>query len=199
MPAPTRKSKNLAARLKLRAQAARQALSALRQRMPPPVKRALRRTTHWTLHSMLGVLITVGLIFGAAYLWLPLLGENKAEIATYLSNTLGNPVTLDTLDTYWDGLNPGVRVQGVGVKSKVSGEQAFRLKELRLSLSWLALLTGRIEINSLVLVEPSLRIERQPDGTLRISGLDASAMAATENTDFSNLLLAQKALIIENG
>lgn len=199
MPSATRKSKKIAAHVKQRAQAARQALRALRQRLPPPLKRALRRTTRWTLHSMLGVLISIGLLFGAAYLWLPLLGENKAEIATYLSNTLGNPVTLDTLDTYWDGLNPGVRVQGVGVKSKASGEQAFRLKELRLSLSWLALLTGRIEINSLVLVEPSLRIERQPDGTLRISGLDASAMAATENTDFSNLLLAQKALVIENG
>ena len=199
MPAPTRKSKKLAARLKLRAQAARQALSALRQRVPAPVKRALRRTTHWTLHSMLGVLITVGLIFGAAYLWLPLLGERKAEIETYLSSTVGNPVTLDMLDTYWDGLNPGVRVQGVGVKSRATGEQAFRLKELRLSLSWLALLTGRLEINSLRLVEPSLTVERLPDGKIRVSGLDSSALSATEDADFSNLLLAQKEVIIENG
>ena len=194
-----RKSKKHVARIKQRAQAARQALSALRQRLPLPVKRALRRTTRWTLHSMLGVLISIVLIFAAAYLWLPLLGERKAEIATYLSTTLGNPVTLDTLDTYWDGLNPGVRVRGVGVQSAATGDPAFRLKELRLSLSWLALLTGRLEINSLRLVEPSLTIERQPNGKLRVSGLDSSAMSATEDTDFSNLLLAQKEMIIENG
>ena len=94
MAQPTRKSKLTATRMKQQALALRQALRALRQRLPSPVKRALRRTTKWTLHSILGVLISVAFIFAAAYVWLPtLLIERKAEIESYLSGTLGNPVT----------------------------------------------------------------------------------------------------------
>jgi len=163
------------------------------------VKRALRRTTRWTLHSILGVLISIVLIFVMAYLWLPVLADRKDEIESYISGTLGNPVTLSRLDTYWDGLNPGVRVQGLRVQSATTGQQAIRLKELRLSLGWWALLTGRIEINSLVLVEPSLTVERRADGRLRISGLDAAATPASTDTDFSQLLLSQKEMVIENG
>jgi len=58
---------------------------------------------------------------------------------------------------------PGA-VQGLRVQSTGTGQQAARLKELRLSLAWWPLLSGRIAINSLVLVEPSLALERQATG-----------------------------------
>ena len=199
MHKPVRKSPSRLSRVRHYAQTARAAVRSLRQRLPQPVKRALRRATHWTLHSTLGVVISIVLIFLAAHLWLPTLAERKGEIESYISAALGNPVTLGTLDTYWDGLNPGVRVQGLRVQSAATGQQAIRLKELRLSLGWWPLLTGRIEINSLVLVEPSLTVERQADGRLRISGLEAGAATAPADTDFSQLLLSQKELIIENG
>jgi len=167
---PARKSQTRFARFMHGVQTARRAVLSLHQRLPQPVQRALWRTTHWTLHSTLGVVIAIALIFLAAHLWLPTLSERKDEIESYISAALGNPSTLDTLDTYWDGLNPGVRVKGLRVHFAATGAQAMQLKELRLSLAWWPLLTGRIEINSLVLVEPNLAIERQPDGRLRVSG-----------------------------
>src|SRR4030066_186890 len=166
MHKPGRKSPSRLSRVRHYAQTARAAVRSLRQRLPQPGKRAWRRATHWTLHSTLGVVISIVLIFLAAHLWLPTLAERKGEIESYISAALGNPVTLGTLDTYWDGLNPGVRVQGLRVQSAATGQQAIRLKELRLSLAWWPPLTGRIEINSLVLVEPSLTVERQADGRL---------------------------------
>ena len=155
MHKPAAKPKTRTAWVKHSVQTARAALHALRQRIPTPLRRVLRRTTHWTLHSMLGVLIAIVLIFVAAHLWLPTLADRKGEIESYVSATLGQPVTFGALDTYWDGLNPGVRVQQLSVHAAATGAQTIRLKEMRLSLSWLALLIGRIEINSLVLVEPS--------------------------------------------
>jgi uncharacterized protein (TIGR02099 family) len=199
MHKPVRKSPSRLSRVRHYAQTARAAVRSLRQRLPQPVKRALRRATHWTLHSTLGVVIAIALIFLAAHLWLPTLAERKGEIESYISSRLGNPSTLDTLDTYWDGLNPGVRVQGLRVQFAATGQQAMQLKELRLSLAWWPLLTGRIEINSLVLVEPNLAVERQPDGRLRISGFETGAVTAPADTDFSKLLLSQKEMIIENG
>ena len=127
MHKPVRKSQSHVTRFKHYAQTARSAVRSLRQRLPPPVKRALRRATHWTLHSTLGVLISIVLIFVAAHLWLPTLAERKGEIESYISAELGNPVILGTLDTYWDGLNPGVRVQGLRVQSTSTGQQTARL------------------------------------------------------------------------
>jgi uncharacterized protein (TIGR02099 family) len=199
MQKPVRKSTSRLTRLRLAAQTARTAVRSFRQSLPQPVRRILRRVTHWTLHSTLGVLISIVLIFVAAHLWLPTLAERKGEIETYISLALGNPVKLSALDTYWDGLNPGVRVQGLRVQSAATGQQAIRLREMRLSLGWWPLLTGRIEISSLVLVEPSLTVERQADGRLRISGLEATTTPAASDTDFSQLLLSQKEMIIENG
>jgi uncharacterized protein (TIGR02099 family) len=193
------KSPTLVARLRHQMQSARRVIRAWRQRLPLPVKRVLRRATHWTLHSTLGVVIAVVLIFVAAHLWLPTLAEHKSEIESYISSTIGSPVTLGTLDTYWDGLNPGVRIQGLRVQSATTGQQAIRLKEMRLSLAWWPLLTGRIEINNLVLVEPSLTVTRQADGRLRIGGLESSSSATPGDTDFSLLLRSQKEVIIENG
>lgn len=199
MPKSARKSKSLVARIRHHVQTVHSAVLSLYQRMPQPVKRALHRTTHWTLHSTLGVVISVVLIFVAAHLWLPTLADRKEEIETYISVALGNPSRLDALDTYWDGLNPGVRVKGLRVHSADTGLQAMQLKELRLSLAWWPLLTGRIEINSLVLVEPVMAVERQPDGKLRVSGYETGAVTTPADTDFSQLLLSQKELVIENG
>jgi uncharacterized protein (TIGR02099 family) len=199
MHKPARKAQSRVARFRHYTQTARGAVLSLYQRLPQPVKHVVRRTTHWTLHSTLGVVISVVLIFVAAHLWLPTLAERKGEIETYISVALGNPSTLDTLDTYWDGLNPGVRVKGLRVQSADTGLQAIRLKELRLSLAWWPLLTGRLEINSLVLVEPILEVERRPDGRLRVSGIETGPEAAQGDTDFSQLLLLQKEMVIENG
>ena len=196
MRKPVDKLKARAAKIKHGVQTAH---TALRQRLPAPLKRALRRTTHWTLHSMLGVVITVVLIFVAAHLWLPTLAERKGEIESYLSSTAGNPVTFGTLDTFWDGLNPGVRVQDFRMASASTGRAAIQLKEVRLSLASWPLLTGRIAINSLVLVEPSLTVERQADGRLRVSGLETAATPAAGDTDFLKLLLAQNEVVIEDG
>ena len=200
MHKPAAKSKTRAARLKHGMQTARNALHAWRLRLPSPVKHALRRIAHWTLHSTLGVAITIALLFAATYLWLPsLLTERKVEIESYLSRKAGNPVTLGTLDPFWVGLNPGARVQDFRMDSAATGRPAISLKEARLSFAWGPLFTGRIVINSLVLVEPSLAVERRADGSLRVSGIETAAVPAAGDTDFLKFLLAPNELVIEGG
>lgn len=178
---------------------ARGVIRRWRQRLPAPVKRLLRGTTHVTLHSVLGVFIAVVLIFVLARLWLPTLTERKSEIENYLTSTAGSPVKLDTLDTYWEGLNPGVHVRGFSVGPAAPGQPAVRLKEVRLSLAWLPLLTGRIEINSLTLVEPNLVVERGADGALRIGGLETAGQPEEPEQGMAAWLLRQHEMIIENG
>jgi uncharacterized protein (TIGR02099 family) len=202
MQKPPRKRDSLVLGLKRLMGVAVQARSTVhrwRQRLPAPVKRLLRGTTHVTLHSVLGVFIAVVLIFVLARLWLPTLTERKSEIENYLTSTAGSQVRFDTLDTYWDGLNPGVHVRGFQIGPAAPGQPVIRLKEVRLSLAWLPLLTGRIEINSLTLVEPRLAVERGPDGALHISGLETADQPEQSEQGVVVWLLRQHEMIIENG
>jgi len=187
--------------LQLRAwySAARTAVRRVRLRLPQPVRWLLRRGTRFSLHAVNGVLITIVLLFVAAYLWLPTLAARKAEIELYVGQAVGNPVRFDQLETFWDGLNPGVRVQGFQVKSAATGETAASLREVRLSLAWWPLLTGRIEIGTLLLVEPNLALERAADGRLRVTGIEMQGGADPALQGFSEWLLRQQEMIIENG
>lgn len=180
-------------------ESARAAVRRWRLRMPAPVRRILRRATRWSLHSVLGVTIAIVLLFVAARLGLPMLVENKADIERFLSTAAGSPAHIDRIEAFWDNkLNPGVRVQGLRLESRTPGVTAVHLREVRLSLSWWALLTGRIEINSLVLVEPSLTVEHLADGRFRLTGLDLPAPDPAQE-DFSTWLLRQRRMEIENG
>jgi uncharacterized protein (TIGR02099 family) len=147
------------------------------------------------------VLTLLALVFSVARLWLlPALAEKNQEIAAYLSEQSGYPVQIERLESYWDGLNPGLRAFDFAVVVAARERPVVQLKELRLSLSWLPLLIGRVEINSLVLVRPSLAFERLADGRFAISGLDPVAADSEQDREgFVQWLFAQKALAVEDG
>jgi uncharacterized protein (TIGR02099 family) len=147
------------------------------------------------------VLTLLALVFSVARLWLlPALADKNLEIAAYLSEQSGYPVTIERLESYWDGLNPGLRAFDFAVVAAERGRPVVRLKELRLSLAWLPLLIGRVEINSLVLVEPRLVFERLADGRFRIGGFDPLEIESpAEQTGFMQWLFAQRELVVENG
>ncbi len=147
------------------------------------------------------ILTLLALVFSVARLWLlPALADKNLEIAAYLSEQSGYPVTIERLESYWDGLNPGLRAFDFAVAAAERGRPAVRLKELRLSLAWLPLLIGRVEINSLVLVEPRLVFERLADGRFRIGGFDPLDIESpAEQPGFMQWLFAQREIIVENG
>lgn len=146
-------------------------------------------------------LTLLALVFSVARLWLlPALAEKNLEIVAYLNEQSGYPVTIDRLESYWDGFNPGLRAYDFAVAADDRGRSVARLKELRLSLAWLPLLIGRIEINTLVLVEPRLVFERLADGNFRIGGFDPLEIESpAEQSGFMQWLFAQRELVIENG
>lgn len=146
-------------------------------------------------------LVLLVLVYTVGRLWLPQLVERKAEIERYLSQRSAYNIRMDALEPYWDGLNPGMRVTGFRVYAPESGRLAIHLDEVRITLAWLRLLSGRLAINSLVLVQPSITFERLPDGRLRVSGLNAPDVVAADEKDsgFMHWLFQQNELIIEDG
>ena len=160
------------------------------------------RPCAWLVYQLAAVaLVLLVLAYTVGRLWLPHLTERKAEIEQYLSQRSAYHIQMGALAPYWDGLNPGMRITGFKVYAPATGRLAIQLDEVRITLSWLHLLVGKVAINSLVLVQPSITFERLADGRLRVSGLDVPEVsgATDPDTGFVRWLFQQNELVIEDG
>ena len=164
------------------------------------IGRVTLHVSRWTLYISAVVLVLLTIVFIIARFLLPMITEQKANLELYLSQRSGHQVRIESLHAYWEGLHPGARVQGLQVYAADGARPAVRLSELRISLALLPLLWGNFEINSLVVVNPSLALERLADGRFRISGFDP-LQDSGHGTDekFVSWLFQQGQLRIENG
>jgi len=169
------------------------------EKMPSPVRKVLRRTTFWSANTVLFVALVFSLVLVGAHLWLPTLVDRKPEIESYVGKAIGNPVSFERLTTFWDGINPGVFIEGFQVKSARTDEVAVRLRSVRLTLAWWPLLSGKIEIGSLLITEPNLVVERRPDGQFHVTGFDLDQPESNTPQEVTAWLFRQKELSISNG
>ncbi len=130
------------------------------------------RFCRWTVYIAATLLVLGAALLIIVHAWLPTFASRKDQIANYISQRSSYRVQIDRSEAYWHGLNPGLRVYGLTVYSPGSQQIAVKLKELRITLAWLPLLAGEIQINNLVLVHPDLSFERLSGGTFQITGLE---------------------------
>lgn len=164
------------------------------------IGRATWHVSRWTLYVSAAAFALLVVAFAIARFLLPMIAERKGDLEQYLSQRSGHQVRIESLDAYWDGLHPGARVRGLQVYAADGIKPAIRLSEVRLSLALAPLLWNEFAINSLVVVNPSLALERLADGRFRVSGFDplqAGERGADEK--FVNWLFQQGRLQIENG
>ncbi len=158
------------------------------------------RVSRWTLYVSVVLLTVLAIVFAIAHYMLPMISERKPALEEYLSQRSGHAVRIESLHAYWEGLHPGAQAKGMQVYAADGRQPAIRLSEVRISLALLPLLWGKLEINSLVVVNPSLALERLTDGRFRISGFDPlQAAQPTDDEKFVALLFQQGRLEIENG
>ena len=158
------------------------------------------RVSRWTLYVSAALLVLLAIVFAVARFLLPMLEDRKPDLEQYLSLRSGHSVRIESLRAYWDGLHPGAQANGMQVYASDGRQPAIRLSEVRISLALLPLLWGKLEINSLVVVNPSLALERLADGRFRISGFNPlQAAQQTDDAKFFGWLFRQGRLQIENG
>ncbi len=172
------------------------------------MKKKLRRTSRhvgrWIWYTGAAVLLLLAVGFTAARLLLPQLAERKDEIEAAINRVSPHAVRIEKLSTYWDGLHPGLQVQGLQVLSPDRKTVALRLEEVRLSLAWWPLLWREYSIHNLEVARPSLVLERLSDGRFRLVGFDPVRPAddsadAGQGDNFLHWLFRQNRLAIVDG
>lgn len=162
--------------------------------------RPVRHAARWGYYLAAAALVLLAIFYTAGRLLFPQLEARKAEIEQYLSARTAHAVRIEKLEAYWDGLLPGVHLEGVNVAPTADSRPAVRLAEVHATFSLLPLAWGEIKISRLVLTRPSLTLERLADGRLRVVGLEPVGVDEPgADEKFIKWLLRQRQLTIREG
>ncbi|MHB8454280.1 MAG: YhdP family protein [Acidiferrobacterales bacterium] len=162
--------------------------------------RPILRFSRWVTYASVILVVFLAACLVVVHAWLPTFAGRTNEIATYLSRHSSYRVQIDRSEAYWHGLNPGLQVYNLAVYSPDGQHLAVQLKEVRITLAWLPLLVGRLEINNLILVHPNLAFERLADGRFRITGLGAvEENIPAQGEGFLPWLFQQNDVAVEDG
>lgn len=176
--------------------------------MDHPASRAsgpyLRRCGRWLRNIGLVFLVLVTVVVVVLKIWLPSLGDKKAEIEAYLSQKSNRPVRIEKLEAYWRGLYPRLLVEDLYLLSEDGRKVAMRLDAAKIRVAILPLLIGELVLDDLTLVRPSLQITRLEDGSIEFGdikpgGRDDDGVQGAGGKAFFKWLFRQNKILIEDG
>src|SRR5688572_22373887 len=124
----------------------RKHLSRFYSRHGTALRRVGLRTFHVCWYGAAAVVGLLAVVFVLARFLLPMLTDRKADLEALLSRESGYDIRIARLEDHWDGLYPGLRVQGISVREKGTERAAVQLQEARISLQILPLFWGAVYI-----------------------------------------------------
>ncbi|MDJ0956965.1 MAG: YhdP family protein [Arenicellales bacterium] len=129
----------------------------------------------WTITALKHLLVRTGsvltlvafMLIAAGFFYLSL-GVNKELVEKYLSEQIKRPVQIESIDTGWGGLYAKLGARGISVQRNDGSQSSLRLRELGISLDPLYLLTGRFQVERIIVDGLTLEILRHSDGTIQV-------------------------------
>ncbi|WP_097460095.1 YhdP family protein [Mangrovitalea sediminis] len=165
------------------------------QNYPPQIQagprtwqRWLRRLTGLIWSLVLLVLTLIALYVGIGRQWVETIGQYRVPLEHLLSERLGQPVTIGSIQGRWQSLDPIVEIHDFTIHSAQAPQQpAASLKTVRLRLDTLAsLLRLRLVFRDLSASGAHLSVVQSPDGRVGVKGIWLpSAEGSTKEVAFS--------------
>ncbi|GLU30685.1 AsmA-like C-terminal region-containing protein [Trinickia caryophylli] len=164
-----------------------------------PDLRLLRRALKASLAVAAIIYFVVGAAFlGLRYLVLPRIDTFRPRIEALVSSRLHVELRIGRLDAHWSGLEPGVDVTDLEIHDR-NGALALSVPRATATLSWSALMRGKATLASLVVERPDVLVERAPDGSLSVAGVQVPTMHTSSDSTFSSWVLSQHAIVLRGG
>lgn len=165
--------------------------------------RPLRRLLRWALVGLAGLLVLLALLFSGLRLALPYMNEHRADIAAWLSQAWGAPVTFAQIDVRLAGYRPQLVLTEVHL-----GANGPSVRSVGVSLAlWRSLINARPMIGTLMLDRLTLKAEQSATGQWRVVGAPTStanaasmdlALLRTHLPDLGSVSLNQAQIVLSN-
>ena len=154
-----------------------------------------KKLIRWMLIAILVVFVLILLALAAVrFIVYPNIDAYKNDIAQKISQTLGQQVTIQSIDTGWYKLSPHLILNNI-IVNDAQNRPALQLKKVEAIASWLSVPLLEPRLSYLKIHQPALTIRRNLDGSIFLAGI---AMGGKSKPEFANWLLNQSHLKIAN-
>ncbi|MGB5081219.1 MAG: DUF3971 domain-containing protein, partial [Burkholderiales bacterium] len=161
--------------------------------LPPRSRwRAVFRFAGWALVVVYFLFALT--VLALRYWVLPKVGEYRDAIERSASTTLGQRVTIGSIEAGWQGLRPELLLGNVTIHDR-DGRAALVLPAVEAIFAWTSVVVASPRFYSLALHRPRLEIRRDKSGALFIAGMELLAEQAGD-AGVARWLLAQRELAV---
>jgi uncharacterized protein (TIGR02099 family) len=159
----------------------------------------LKHGSLWGYRLATWAVLVAGLLFVCAVLalryWLlPAIDDFRAPIVRTIARAVGQPVEISHLEGSWRGYRPELRLHGLKIMD-AGGQPALELARVDAVLSWVALLSAKLNFHSIEFDGAAIELRRDPAGTLWIAG-SAVGSSPGRGGGFVDWLLAQRQVVV---
>jgi uncharacterized protein YhdP len=135
-------------------------------------------------------------VLALRYWLLPDIGRFRDDITAAVAHTLGQPVSIGGIEAGWLGLRPQISLSDVRLYD-VQGRPALELPRVDNVISWRSLIEGRLQLHSLIIERPRLRVRLDKSGALHVAGMQLAQDGAGDPR-VSDWILAQEEVVIRD-
>jgi uncharacterized protein (TIGR02099 family) len=137
------------------------------------------------------------LLLSLRYWVLPNIEQYREDIALALSRASGQHVTVGQISANWDGLRPHMMLGTISVYDR-EGNISLLLHRLEGTVSWRSILYGGLHFREIRIDQPDLIVRRDIAGVIHLAGFALENESGENENGFSNWLLRQKRVVINN-
>lgn len=166
---------------------------------PAPAPSRLDRVARFAARSVVvGFGAFFVLLLGIRVLGYPQLAAHREDLARWLSQRIGQPVTIDDIVTGWDGWNPRLSIRGLRVQERDARTPLFELPRVDLVVAWTSLPRLDLRLKELEIDSPRLSVRRDVDGRLHLAGFDLASSEGESDSAFVGWLLRQPRVVVRD-
>jgi uncharacterized protein (TIGR02099 family) len=163
--------------------------------------RILRFVSHAAVYAIGTAVLLASVLVTVVRLVLPDIGIYRTEVEAWVSNYMGYPVAIRSLEASWQGWAPNLQLGDIDLLNQAGTETITHFKAASITVDPVAtLLARRIVPRQLVISGFDLSVTRMEDGAIFIQGIDIGAGTGTPGgrRELADWLFRQERIRIVN-
>ena len=136
--------------------------------MTTPLRRRVRRARRLLVYGLASLVILLAFAVAIADQMLPVLARHPEDVAQWLSERIGRPVALDTVNARWSRRGPLLGVTNLRIGQ---GEDVLEIGQAQLQINAYAGFLPNVPLTVVRVRGPELVLERNAAGEWRLEGL----------------------------
>lgn len=161
-----------------------------------PIACALRIAL-WTGIIIVGAFCV--LLLGVRFVVLPQVESHRDDLARWLAARIGQPVSIVSVTTGWNGWNPRLSILGLRVGAATPEAPALLdLPRVDLVVAWTSLPLLDLHLKELAIDSPRLFVRRDVRGRLHIAGVEVASDDTSGDSAVADWLLRQPQVVVHD-